>query len=325
MNSITPAFPFRIETKSAAGLLIVDIAYTPENAAQKIAKLTLAFPDAKFASVPNDVLFVDTPADPGELARLLKFEQEVFDNTGTKDPHTMGRAFRTVEKLEKHTAAVAAREAAATARETALTAPPPPPPPCKVGFLAGDFIRCKHSGRVAEAIELRDDVIILKEPGALAAHPIPRECGADFEKLSKASAKPYVAAAAKGAKDAAAVAQSAIDAAAIVQPQFPFAVGAVLANDHSPDLIRVTAIGTDSQKGGFDWVHTDPAAKEQSGSCAINAIGNFRVHGAARDHAEKKAGRVAVVPAVAKRRTPAAPRSAPRHSKAPAKPNARKK
>lgn len=67
----------------------------------------------------------------------------------------------------------------------------------------------------------------------------------------------------------------ATDAIVGVTP-LPFGVGDVLEDVHTLAQIRVTKIHEADNSGrGFDWENLDPDATEKTGTCPINAIGNF--------------------------------------------------
>lgn len=66
-----------------------------------------------------------------------------------------------------------------------------------------------------------------------------------------------------------------IDALVGVTP-LPFGVGAVLEDIHTHGRVRVTKIHDADQSGrGFDWENLDTTSAEKTGTCPINAIGNF--------------------------------------------------
>lgn len=284
------AFPLRIVASLCGQVVIFDLAHTPEQAESKIARLAKTHPDISFSAEENNALGA-LSVDESELNELRQFKQDVLDNTGTTETAVLAHMARTFENLEKVSSVIAKREKELAAAEAAFDAkntPPPAPKKPKPAFKDGDFVRDTHSGAVA--------LISFDEFGIMWAenietgerHTLPEVAAQYYEKLSKAEtsdAEKKYEARVNASQPAPA---PKLDAIAGESPEFPFGVGDTVRDIHTGALVEVTAVGLDAALRGFDWKHTDATAKEQSGSCPLNAVGNFELHGERKSAPRKK-------------------------------------
>jgi len=287
---LAPQVPFKIMITAGAVAGLIDTAFAPEQAARKIEQYSAKWPEAKFECVPNVLAPAVALAEENAetFKALQKFKQAVIDNTGTDDPHVMARAFRIVEKIDAAHAQLDAKAAKLDERAAAMTPPPEVEHPDPVPFEVGDYVKDTHGDQIVRVTEILADAFKWANFSAGTSGTIGRANFGDYKKLSQKAAKPHLVRDEEIAADAVAAAQSAqaaIDALAGESPVFPFGVGDTVSNEHTPDLIRVTAVGPDctlnrsAAANGFDWEAIAPDAKEKTGHCPLNAVGNFQLHG----------------------------------------------